>query len=72
VQDGSNATLLPDAHSLGTVSIEVDGAGPRPGDDAGGPLCDLVVCGTSLGMSGSIASGDVIPTLSPRVAQAQG
>jgi hypothetical protein len=36
--------------SLGAVSIEVDGAGPRLGEDIGGLLLDLVRRGTSIGV----------------------
>jgi hypothetical protein len=49
-----------DGASLGVVSVEVDGVGPRPGDDAGGPLCDLVVCGAGLGTPESTAPGNAI------------
>jgi hypothetical protein len=51
-----------DATSLSIVSVEVDGAGPWPGNDARGPCRDLVVCGTGLGMPRSAALGDAIPT----------
>jgi hypothetical protein len=71
VQDGSNATLLQDAlvceepdadgASLGTIGRELDGAGPRLGNEAVGPSHDLVVSGMSLGMLGSATPGDVIP-----------
>jgi hypothetical protein len=46
--------------SQAAVSVEVDEVGPRPGDDVGGPLRNLLVCGASLGMSGSIALCDAI------------
>jgi hypothetical protein len=48
--------------SLDVVSVKVDGAGPQLGDDAGGLPRDLGVCGTGLGMPGSTAPGDAIPT----------
>jgi hypothetical protein len=47
--------------SLGAVSVEVDGAGPRSCDDAGGLSRNLVVRGVGLGMPGSAAPGDAIP-----------
>jgi hypothetical protein len=73
VQDGSNATVLQDAHvqedpgadgaSLGIVNVEVDGAGPQPGDDVGGPLHNLVVHGAGLGTPVSTTPGTVILAL---------
>jgi hypothetical protein len=65
---GANGT------SLGAVSIEVDRASPRPGDDTGGSLHVLVMRGASLGMPGSAVSSDAIlapgfsSTASPGVA----
>jgi hypothetical protein len=52
-----------DGSSLGAVSVEVDGASLRPGDDTGGSLWDLVTRGTGLGMPGSVAPGDTILAL---------
>jgi hypothetical protein len=49
-----------DGASLGTISVEVDAVGPQLGDEARGPLCDLVVHGTGLGMPRSTAPGGVI------------
>jgi hypothetical protein len=43
------------------MSIEVDGAGPRAGDDAGGLLHDLVVHGAGLGVPGCTTLCDAIP-----------
>jgi hypothetical protein len=81
-QDGSIATLLQDAHVweepgadgplLGAISIKVDGPGPQPDDDVGGPLHDLGVCGTGLGIPGSTAPGDAIPAPRPQVPWTQG
>jgi hypothetical protein len=51
-----------DNASLGTISVEVDGASPGLSDDTRVSLCDLVMCGTGLGMLGSVAPGDAIPT----------
>jgi hypothetical protein len=48
---------------LGAVSREVDGTDPQPGDVVGSSLCDLVICGTVLGMPGRTAPGDVILAL---------
>jgi hypothetical protein len=53
-----------DGASLGTISVEVDRASPRQGDDTGCSLHDLVLRGVSLGMPGSTAPGDAI--LAPR------
>jgi hypothetical protein len=59
--------------SLGADGIEVDGVGPRPSDDIGGSLGDLVMQGTDLGMPRSTTPSDVIPApgssgaVSPRV-----
>jgi hypothetical protein len=47
-----------DDASLGAVSVEVDGAGPHPGDDTGGSLRDLVMCCTSIGVPESATLGD--------------
>jgi hypothetical protein len=70
-QDGSGATPLQDElalvelevddASLGAISVKVDGAGPWQGDDAGGPLHNLVVCGADLGMPRRTILGDAIP-----------
>jgi hypothetical protein len=48
---------------LSAVSVEVDGASPRPSDDTGGSFYDMVMCGTGLGMLGRAIPGDAI--LSP-------
>jgi hypothetical protein len=49
-----------------TVNIKVGGAnsrqGPRPGDDAGSPLHDLVVRGAGLGTLRRTNPGDARPT----------
>jgi hypothetical protein len=70
--DGSGASLLQGAYAqvelgangapIGAVSVEADGVDPRPGDDAGSPLRDLVVHGAGLGTPGRTTPGDVIPT----------
>jgi hypothetical protein len=44
--------------SLGTVSVELDRAGPRPSEDAGDFLWDWVMRGTGIGASGCAALGD--------------
>jgi hypothetical protein len=69
--DGSGATLLHsvparaepgvDDAPLGTVSIEADGVGPRPGDDPGRPRRDLVVRGADFGTPGQTILGDTVP-----------
>jgi hypothetical protein len=41
-----------DGASLGTVSIEVDGACPRPGDDTGGLLRYWVIRDAGIGDPG--------------------
>jgi uncharacterized transporter YbjL len=38
--------------SLGAVNIDVDGAGPLLGNDAGGLICGLVLHDIGLGMPG--------------------
>jgi hypothetical protein len=42
-----------DGTSLGAVSVKVDGAIPRPGDDAGGLFWDWVMHGAGIGAPGS-------------------
>jgi hypothetical protein len=59
-----------DGVSLSAVSVEVDGASPRPSDDTGGSLYDLVMCGAGLGMLGRAIPGDVI--LSPGLSSTVG
>jgi hypothetical protein len=51
-----------DGTSLGAVSVEVDGASPRPGDDTRGSLRDLVMRGVGIAVPGSIAPGDATPS----------
>jgi hypothetical protein len=50
-----------DGASVGIVSVEVDGACPRLGDDVGCLPHDLLVRGALLGMPGSATMDDVIP-----------
>jgi hypothetical protein len=50
-----------DGTSPGTVSIEVDGTSPRPGDDARGLLLDWVTRGTGISASASAALSDATP-----------
>jgi hypothetical protein len=52
-----------DVASLGVISVEVDGASPRPGDDTRGLLRDWVISGAGIGALGSVAPGDA--TLGP-------
>jgi hypothetical protein len=71
--DGSGATLLqgvPTGVALGTddapigaISIEANGAGPWPGDDAESPRCDLVVWGDDFGMPGHTTPSGMVPAL---------
>jgi hypothetical protein len=51
-----------DGALLGAVRIEVDGAIPRPGNDARGSLWDSVMHGASIGAPRSAALGDVTTT----------
>jgi hypothetical protein len=51
-----------DGTSLGAVSVEVDGASPRPGDDTRGSLRDLVMPGIGIAVPGSTAPGDTTPS----------
>jgi hypothetical protein len=50
-----------DGASLGAVSVKVDGAIPRPGDDAGGLLWDWVMHDAGIGAPGGAVSGDATP-----------
>jgi hypothetical protein len=78
--DGSGASPLLDVHAqvelgadgvpLGAVSIEVDDADPRPGNDAGSLLRHLAVCNANLGTLGRTDPGDAIPA--PRSSGALG
>jgi hypothetical protein len=61
-----------DGTSLGTISVEVDGAHPRPSDGTRGLLWDLVMRGADISAPGSAAPGDVIQPLSPQVLRARG
>jgi hypothetical protein len=54
----------------GVSSVEVDGVGPRPGDDVGGSLWGLVMCGDRMGIPRSAAPGDV--SLAPGSSDAVG
>jgi hypothetical protein len=56
--------------SLGAVNIDVDGAGPLLGNDAGGLICGLVLHHTSLGMPGRTTPARCTP--SPRVLRCHG
>jgi hypothetical protein len=42
--------LSADGAPLGPTSVNMDGASPRPGDDAGGSLQGLVMCGSRVGV----------------------
>jgi hypothetical protein len=48
---------------LGTISVEVDGAYPQPGNDAGSPHQHLVVRGANSGMLGHTTLGDMVLAL---------
>jgi hypothetical protein len=71
VQDGSSATHSHGVPSWvepgiddaphGAVSVEMDGADPRLGDDVGSLRRDLVVHGTDPGTPRCIAPGDAVP-----------
>jgi hypothetical protein len=52
---GANGT------SLESVSVELDGASPRPSEDTRGSLQDLVMHGAGLRMPGSVGLGETIP-----------
>jgi hypothetical protein len=60
---------------LSVISFEAYGADPRPGDDVGSPLRDLVMCGAGLDTPGRTALGDAIlapgyfGAMDPRVAR---
>jgi hypothetical protein len=45
----------------------VVGVGTELGDDAGSSLQDLVMCGTSAGIPGSVVPGDTAPAPGPQV-----
>jgi hypothetical protein len=55
-----------DEASEGATGVEVDGADPQLGDDAGGSLQDLVRRGISINVPVSVALGDTAPTLGPQ------
>jgi hypothetical protein len=50
-----------DGMLLGAINVEVDGASPRPADDAGGLLQDWVMRGTNISALGRATPGDVTP-----------
>jgi hypothetical protein len=47
-----------DGASPGVVNVDVDGANPRPDDDAGGSLWGLVMRGVDIGIPRSSTLGD--------------
>jgi hypothetical protein len=57
VQEASSA----DGASLGAISIEADGASPRPGDDAKGMFQDWVICCNGISAPRSATLGVASP-----------
>jgi hypothetical protein len=58
---GTGRVNFADGVSPGSTSVEVDGASPWLGDDAGSLLRDFVRRGTCIGVPGSAAPGDTAP-----------